>query len=150
MPRYSVSAGIDAPLERVWALLADWEGSSAWMVDATTVEVLGEQSAGVGTRVQAVTRIAGLPLRDEMTVTQWEPPHLMVVRHHRAPIRGIAWFELSEENGGTRFDWVEELDPPLGPVGELGGIVLRRAIERVLSRSAAKLKALAEGVAVPA
>jgi len=150
VPRFSVSATIDAPLERVWALLADWEGSSAWMVDATTVEIVGEQREGVGTRVRAVTRIAGVPLKDEMTVTRWEPPHVMVVRHHRAPIRGVAWFELAEADGVTRFEWVEEIDPPLGPLGELGGLVLRRGIQRVLARSAAKLKALAEGVALPA
>jgi uncharacterized protein YndB with AHSA1/START domain len=144
VPRFAVSTRIDAPAERVWALIADWQGSSAWMVDATTVDVLGAQREGVGTRVRAVTRIAGVPVRDEMTVTRWEPPRLLVVRHLRAPIRGIAWFELAPEGGGVRFDWVEELDPPLGPLGELGGVVLRPAIRRVLAASAAKLKTLAE------
>ena len=126
-------------------MLADWEGSAAWMVDATTVEVIGQRREGVGTRVRAVTRIAGIPLTDEMTVTRWEPPRLMVVRHHRAPIRGPAWFELTPNDDGVTFDWVEEIDPPLGPLGELGGVVLRRPIEAVLAKSARKLKALAEG-----
>lgn len=144
MAYFHVTANIEAPVERVWALLVDWEGSGAWMVDATTVEVVGEQREGVGTRVRAVTRIAGLAIEDRLVVVGWEEPRLIEIMHVGWPIRGLAWFETSAWNGGTRFDWGEELDPPLGPLGELGGLVLRRPIERVLAKSAMKLKALAE------
>jgi carbon monoxide dehydrogenase subunit G len=146
MPLYRVTMRIDAPVERVWELLCDWEGSEAWMVDATTVEVLTPQREGVGTRVRAVTIVAGVPLTDEMLVTRWEPQRLIEVRHLRAPIKGVAWFELSPDGRATRFEWGEELDPPLGPLGELGGLIVRKPIERMLRRSAAKLRALAESV----
>lgn len=145
MPFFRVLTRIGAPPSRVWKLLADWEGSSAWMVDATTVEVVGDRREGVGTRVKAVTTIAGVPLTDEMEVVAWEPNRLIGVMHHRRPIRGLAWFELREAaDGTTLFEWAEELDPPLGPLGELGGMILRRPIERVLRKSAAKLKRFAE------
>jgi uncharacterized protein YndB with AHSA1/START domain len=136
MARFAVSIHIDAPPERVWDVLADWEGSAAWMVDATVVEVVGTQREGVGTRVRAVTRIAGVPLTDKMIVTRWEPGSLIQVIHVGWPIRGPAWFELTPEGGGTLFHWVEELDPPLGPVGEAGARLLRRPIEGVLLASA--------------
>jgi ligand-binding SRPBCC domain-containing protein len=143
---FRVLTHIDAPPERVWALLSDWEGSAAWMVDATTVEVLGESRTGPGTRIKAVTTIAGVPLTDLMEVVAWEEGRLITVMHHGRPIRGLAWFELrAGKDGGTWFEWAEELDPPLGPLGELGGAILRRPIERVLAKSANKLKALAEG-----
>jgi uncharacterized protein YndB with AHSA1/START domain len=141
---FRVVTHIAAPPERVWKYLADWEGSSAWMVDATTVTVLGEQREGVGARLRAVTRIAGVPLTDDMEVVAWEPERLISVMHHRFPIRGLAWFETTPAGDGTRFEWAEELDPPLGPFGELGGLILRPWIERVLARSAARLKRLAE------
>lgn len=144
MPRFEVTAKIDASVDRVWDVLTDWEGSQEWMVDATAVDVLGDRREGVGTRVRAVTRIAGIALTDEMTVTRWDPPRLLVVRHHRWPIRGVAWWELTPNADATAFVWAEEIDPPLGPLGELAGIVLRRPIERVLARSVAKLSAVAE------
>lgn len=144
MSLFRVVARIEAPPETVWRHLADWEGSAAWMVDATTVEVTGAQRQGVGTRVRAVTRIAGVRLVDEMEVVAWEPGRLIAVMHHRPPIRGLAWFEITPLRDGTRFEWVEELDPPLGPLGELGGRLLRPWIERVLARSAGRLKRLAE------
>lgn len=144
MAYFHVSSRIDAPVERVWELLADWEGSEAWMVDATTVEVVGEQREGIGTKVRAVTRIAGVPIEDRLVVTRWDEGRLIEVMHVGWPIRGLAWFEIAPRNGGTSFDWGEELDPPFGPLGELGGLMLRRPIERVLAKSATKLKRLAE------
>lgn len=145
MAFFRVLTSIAASPSRVWELLADWEGSSEWMVDATTVEVLGQQREGVGTRVKAVTVIAGVPLTDVMEVVEWEPHRVLGVRHEGWPIRGLAWFELREaSDGATFFEWAEELDPPLGPLGELGSMILRRPIERVLRKSAHKLKELAE------
>jgi uncharacterized membrane protein len=134
--RFGVTVTVDAPVERAWEVLADWEGSAVWMVDATTVEIIGEQREGVGTRVRAVTRVAGIPLTDIMEVTRWEPGKIIQVMHERWPIRGLAWFELIPDGDRTRFEWVEELDPPLGPLGELGGTLLRRPIEALLRKSA--------------
>jgi uncharacterized membrane protein len=139
-----VTTHIDVPPARVWDVLLDWEGSAAWMVDATTVRVLGEQREGVGARVEAVTTIAGIALTDVMEVTRWETGRLIQVHHRGWPIRGVAWFEIAPSGDGTRFDWAEELDPPLGPLGELGALVLRRGIERVLRRSLVKLRRIAE------
>lgn len=135
---------IHASPARVWEVLCDWEGSAEWMVDATTVEVLGAQRSGVGTRIRAVTTVAGYPLIDVMRVTRWEPEHLIEVEHEGAPIRGIAWFELRPDDEGCAFEWAEELDPPLGPLGELGGRILRAPLERMLRKSTAKLRRRAE------
>jgi len=98
----------------VWSLLEDWEGSAAWMVDATTVDVLEGPRRGVGTRIKAVTKIAGVPLTDLMEVVGWDDERSITVMHHGWPIRGIAWFELRPaKDGGTWFEWAEELDPHL-------------------------------------
>ena len=144
MAFFRVATRIRAEPARVWELLADWEGSAAWMVDATTVDVVSEQRTGVGTRIKAVTTIAGIKLVDVMEVVRWEEERLIAVMHHGWPIRGLAWFELVPSGTGTWFEWAEELDPPLGPLGELGGVILKRPIERVLRKSTGKLKALAE------
>jgi hypothetical protein len=141
---FRVATHIEAVPARVWEVLADWEGSAAWMVDATTVEVLGDRREGVGTKIRAVTTIAGVKLVDVMEVVRWEDERLIAVMHHGWPIRGLAWFEIRPTETGTWFEWAEELDPPLGPLGELGGLLLKRAIERVLRKSVAKLKGLAE------
>lgn len=148
MAFFRVAGLIEAPPSRVWDLLRDWEGSARWMVDATSVEVVGPQREGVGTKVRAVTKIAGIALRDHFTVTGWEPERMIAIMHHRWPIRGLAWWELEPAGSGTFFEWAEELDPPFGSLGEFGASALRRPIERVLAASMRKLKALAETGAV--
>ncbi|MHB8512775.1 MAG: SRPBCC family protein [Actinomycetota bacterium] len=145
MSLFEVVVRIDAPTSRVWSVLKDWEGSSRWMVDATSVDVLTREKEGVGVRVRAVTRIAGFPLIDEMTTTAWEPERLIQVMHHRAPIKGLAWFAISPLGAqATRFEWGENLEPPLGALGLLGARVLKAPIESVLRRSALKLKRICE------
>ncbi len=144
MARFHVVVHVEATPQRVWEILQDWEGSAVWMVDATTVEVVGSRRRGPGTYVRSVTRIAGFPLTDEMVVTVWDPPRTIEVMHVGWPIKGPAWFSIAPEGDGTRFEWGEDLEPPLGVLGELGGRVLRRPIEAVLRASALKLKALAE------
>jgi hypothetical protein len=145
MAFFRVLVHIDAAPERVWGLLGDWERSAQWMVDATTVRVLSERRTGIGTSIEAVTRIAGVPITDVMDVVAWEEPRVIAVQHKGWPIRGLAWFEIRPDPaGGSWFEWAEELDPPLGPLGEIGGVLLKPAIERVLRKSARKLKELAE------
>lgn len=142
--RLAVETTIGAPVARVWDLLLDWEGSAAWMVDATTVEVIGSQREGVGTRVRAVTRVAGIPLTDIMLVTAWEPQRLIEVEHQRWPIKGPARFILEATESGTRFRWEEDLVAPFGQVGEAAGRVLCRPLEALLRKSILRFRRLAE------
>ena len=141
---YRASVRIDAPPERVWEWLADWDRSSQWIM-GTIVEVVGSQREGVGARTRAVTRIAGIKLVDEMSVTRWEPPRLIEVRHHRKPVLGDAWFEVVPVDGGSQVEWVEDLELPFGRLGELGGSVMRAPVEWGLRKSLRRLRVLIEG-----
>ena len=140
---YRATVRIDAPSERVWEWLSNWDRSAEWIL-GTTVEVVGPQREGVGARTRAVTRIAGLKLHDEMTVTHWEPPRLLQVEHHRKPLLGDAWFEVVPVDSGSHVEWVEDLELPFGRLGELGGSVLRAPVEWGLRKSLTKLKRLVE------
>ena len=140
---YRASVRVNAPPERVWEWLSDWDRSAQWML-GTTVEVIGPQRNGVGARTRARTKIAGITLIDEMSVTRWEPPRFLQVEHHRKPVLGDAWFEVVPVDRGSQVEWVEDLELPLGRVGELGGSVLRAPVEWGLRKSLTKLKGLVE------
>jgi len=141
---YRASVRIDASPEKVWEWLADWDRSSQWIM-GTTVEVVGSQREGVGARTRAVTRIAGLRLVDEMSVTRWEPPHVIEVRHHRKPVLGDAWFEVVPVDSGSQVEWVEDLELPFGRLGDLAGSVVRMPVEWGLGKSLLRLRDLIEG-----
>ena len=107
-----MSLVIDAPIEKVWAALADWESQSDWMLQ-TTVEVTSDIREGVGTSIAAFTGIGKLGIMDHMTVTSWNPPTVCDVVHTGAIIKGTGRFELTAiSENSTRFDWSEEILAP--------------------------------------
>jgi uncharacterized protein YndB with AHSA1/START domain len=148
MARVEAITHIEAEPQRVWGVLADWEGQSRWMVDADEVVVRGPRREGVDVTIRARMRFLGVPLVDEMVVTSWEPPRLIAVRHVGRLIGGIGAWELDPTRYGTRFTWWEEFDLPLGPAGELAATVVAPLIRRQFRASLAGLKRLAETTSV--
>ena len=107
-----MSLMIDAPIEKVWEALADWESQGDWMLQ-TTVEVTSDIREGVGTSIAAFTGVGKLGIMDHMTVTSWNPPHVCDVVHTGKIIKGTGRFELTALSAqSTRFDWSEEILAP--------------------------------------
>lgn len=107
-----MSLVIAAPIEKVWASLADWESQGDWMLQ-TTVDVTSEIREGVGTTIAAFTGIGKLGVMDHMQVTRWEPPFICDVVHTGKVIKGTGRFQLTAiDVQTTRFDWSEEILAP--------------------------------------
>ena len=107
-----MSLVIEAPIEKVWAALADWESQGDWMLQ-TTVEVTSQIREGVGTTIAAFTGIGKFGVMDHMVVTSWQPPHICDVTHTGKIIKGAGRFKLSAIDAETtRFDWSEEILTP--------------------------------------
>ena len=103
---------INAPIERVWQALAQWESQGEWML-LTKVEVTSKVREGVGTSIAAFTGIGKLGLMDHMQVTKWQPPNICDVIHTGRIIKGTERFELTQIDAfTTRFDWSEEILAP--------------------------------------
>lgn len=131
MPELVETVDVAAPVEQVFAALADWTTQGEWML-LTDVRTVDGPAQGVGGRLEART---GLPLPggrrlgvlDRMTITGWEPPHTVDVRHTGRVVRGTGSFQVRERPGGSTFVWVETLDLPLGRLGRLGWPLVRPA-----------------------
>jgi hypothetical protein len=111
---------IAAPIEKVWAAIADWESQGDWMLQ-TKVWVTSDIRSGVGTSISALTGPlvkSGFKygLLDKMVVTNWQPPYLCEVDHVGKVIKGSGKFELSDISKGgeisTTFDWSETIKAP--------------------------------------
>ena len=108
----AMSLVIKAPIEKVWAALADWESQGDWMLQ-TRVDVTSEIREGVGTTIAAFTGIGNLGVMDHMVVTSWQPPHICDVLHTGKIIKGTGRFELVVIDAEiTRFNWSEEILAP--------------------------------------
>jgi len=108
----AMSLVIKAPIDKVWAALADWESQGDWMLQ-TRVEVTSQVREGVGTTIAAFTGIGKLGVMDHMVVTSWQPPHICDVLHTGKIIKGTGRFELiAIDTDTTRFNWSEEILAP--------------------------------------
>ena len=147
--RLEVDRHVDAPRDLVWRLLTDWERQPEWMLDAKSVEVLTPQREGVGVTIRCPTNLLGVTVEDVMRVTAWRDQEELEVTHLGRVITGSGAFLLSDTtDGGTRVAWWEEVDPPLGALGEWGATTLVLPIlRRVFGRSLSRLARLAEAEA---
>ncbi len=114
------SVEIDAAPDAVWSAVTDWGRHGRWMLLTSVQPVSGEGHAA-GDRVEARTGVGPLLLRDPMTVTVWRPPYRCEMRHEGPVVRGVGAFDVEAlPDGRSRFTWSEWLEPPLGPVGQIG------------------------------
>lgn len=116
----AVDIAIDAPRERVWAAIADWEGQSNWMLQTKVIRT-STQSEGVGVTIEAFTgpfyrffpRMRFLGVLDLMRVTSWQPPLRCDVVHYGSIIKGTGTFALeATSDSHTLFHWSEEIEAP--------------------------------------
>jgi carbon monoxide dehydrogenase subunit G len=144
--RLEVSVEVAASRQAVWDVLTAWEHQSDWMLDAESVEVLTPEREGVGVTIRCPTNLLGVTVQDVMRVTAWSEPELLEVTHLGSIITGRGAFELVELGPDrTRIDWWEEVDPPLGAVGEWGATTLvLPVLRRIFTRSLTGLARLVE------
>lgn len=144
--RLEVNTRINAPRQHVWDVLTTWERQPEWMLDAKDVIVLTPQRTGEGVTLRCPTNLLGFTVDDIMRVTAWDPPNRLAVTHLGKIITGSGAFELSDaEDDATDVLWWEEIDPPLGIVGEYGArLFVLPIIRKIFTRSLKNFTALAE------
>lgn len=144
--RIELDVPTSAPREVVWDVLVDWERQPDWMVDAKAVHVLTPDRTGVGVTIRCPTNLMGVTVQDVMRVTRWEEHEVLEVVHLGSIITGTGAFELRDGPGdGSTIHWWEEVDPPLGVVGEWGAATfVAPVIRRLFTRSLTNLAGIAE------
>jgi uncharacterized protein YndB with AHSA1/START domain len=123
--RLTVGVDVDAPAQRVWDALVDWESQGEWML-GTQVRATAQDGRGVGGRISARTAVGPVGFTDPMTIVEWDPPRLCTVRHDGRVVRGAGIFRVIDLGGGrSHFLWTEELDLPFGALGRVGWVLAR-------------------------
>ncbi|WP_116449928.1 SRPBCC family protein [Blastococcus litoris] len=148
MPDLVERIDVDAPPERVWALLTDWERQGDWML-LTDVRTVGDSAQRLHGRLAART---GLPLPgrrrigvlDTMIITTWDPPRLVEVQHTGRIVRGPGTFEVLPRGAHSTVVVSETWYLPYGYLGVAGWFLSRPLVLWGLRRSLQRLAALAE------
>ena len=129
MARVHVAVEIDADVSRVWDAVEPIEDHVQWRADAVAIRFETEHRRGAGTAFVCDTRIGPIRLADRMTVTAWEPPAVMGVRHEGL-VSGTGHFTLTPIDLGRRtlFEWNEVLSFPWWLAGSFGAAIAARLV----------------------
>jgi uncharacterized protein YndB with AHSA1/START domain len=78
VPQIEESIIIEAPVERVFAYVADYRHALEWMHNFTRFEPVGEPTYGRGARVRAAGTVMGLPVEVTLEIVDFEPNRRLV------------------------------------------------------------------------
>lgn len=143
--RLTASIQIDAPVEAVWNLYADVEGSVAWVPFAEEIiDVSGPP--GLGQVYRERTRLGGISDVAEWTVIEWDPPRRQIQRSIGKGMDSRLIIEVEPAGACTLAHQQVLLDSRapgvLGWIHErLFGLVARRGITSALQAAKARLEA---------
>jgi len=134
---------IDAPIERVWAVVADVTDQPRWMTEMKDLRILGDGAIGVGLVCEADVRMFGITVTDRVTITEFEPPHRYAIRHDGTfRGRGVISLESGADGTTTIVRWDEVLIPPV--LSHLGALVMAPVMGAIFQADLVRLKELVE------
>lgn len=145
MKAVEVKVKIDAPAERVWEILTDYE-EWTFFREIGKAELLQrgkDDKAGVGAIRKL--RLNGLPFVEE--ITAFEPPKYLeyVLRKSAIPgQRETARNELSMSGGVTELRWSAQLEMDIPVIGKLLEPALQKMTARTFRSFAEQIKKKAE------
>ena len=134
---------VEAPIERVWAILSDIERQPEWMHDLKSVRLTTPQPVGVGTRGVGRVQVFGISVEDPVEITAFEAPTHFAIRHEGLVTGGGAIrLEPAADGTTTIVTWDETLIPPVLP--RLGRRVLAAVFEPIFQRDLERLARIVE------
>lgn len=86
---------IDAPIDRVWEVLADGWNYANWVVGAAHIRDVDPQWPAVGSRLHHASGFWPMLISDRTEVQQVEEPHLLVMKPRLWPLgRGVVTLRM--------------------------------------------------------
>jgi uncharacterized membrane protein len=137
---------VDAPIEAVWDLVMDPERLGEWVTIHRSVSDVPAGELTTGSRFRQRLRLRGVPLKVRWEIVECRRPRR--ARWHGEAAAGATAeivYDLSEVDGGTRFDYENRFELPAGKVGKLAASAFNAVSgDREARRTLARLKSLLE------
>lgn len=142
---------VDAPVERVWAVISDIPGSVTTLSGIDAIEMLSDGPYGKGTRWKETRTMMRRSETVEMWVTQSDPPWSTTVKALQTGADYTTSMTLTDRDGGTDLTvtFGAELTNPtrltkigMGLFGGLGLRLTRKALAKDLAEIAVRAESL--------
>ncbi len=140
---------VNAPPERVFAVLADPESYGDWVVGSDTIRDADANWPAVGSRFYHRVGVGPFKVEDHTEVVEVDPPRKLVIHARARPVgTALVTMHLEPRDGATYVTMIEEGGDPLSrlSINPLTDWLVKKRNDVSLDR----LKRIAEtGVVVP-
>ena len=100
--RFESSIEIDAPAEKVWALIDKLEEWPQWMPSIKKIERVSQGPLTVGSQLSVTAKVSGLTVTLLMTITEFVPERNVVMEGKALGTKLTRFYTLEPVNGKTK------------------------------------------------
>ena len=144
MGEVKASIYIEAPVEEVFAFVADYRNTTRYLFGFTRFEPVNSIKYGLGAKVLAAGTFHGVPVYTHLEIVEFVPNRKIVSRSSPSVLGTPAWL-FEPRSGGTVVTFASDFRLPFPVVGRLlGGLVLDAEVTNHVRESLRKLKGLIE------
>ena len=149
--KITLTQHVNAPADKVWAVISDIPGSAATLSGIDSIQMLSDGPYGEGTRWKETRTMMGRSETVEMWVAQADPPRSTTVKALQGGADYTSRFSLAERDGGTDLTLTFRADVikptalskiTMALFGKIGMSMTRKALAKDLAEIAAKAESL--------
>ena len=119
--RFSSIVEINAPVEKVWALIDKLEEWHQWMPSIKKIEKVSEGPLTVGSQLSVTAKVSRLTVNLLMTITEFVPQRSVVMQGKALGTNLIRFYTFEPVNGKTKVTIGGEVSGLLARLARRGG-----------------------------
>jgi uncharacterized membrane protein len=100
--RFESSIDINAPAEKVWALVDKLEEWPQWMPSIVKIDRLTKEPLTVGSQLSVTAKVSGLTVKLLMTIVEFVPERTVVMQGKTLGTNLTRFYTLEPVNGKTK------------------------------------------------
>ncbi|MDQ6918705.1 MAG: SRPBCC family protein [Candidatus Dormibacteraeota bacterium] len=140
MAKVRETVEIDAPIDRVWAVVhEDFENAAKWTSGLHHIDVLTDGPFGKGTELRYTINTGAGMQELEVEHTTVTAGKTVAGRFTKGPIKGTWRYAYAEKDGGTRLTYSMDYEPN-GFAAKLFFGIIENQVPKDLVRTLANLK----------
>ena len=132
--RFKSSIEVNAPIEKVWALIDRLEEWPQWMPSIKRIERLSKEPLTVGSQLSVTARVSRLTVTLLMTITEFVSEHTVVMKGKALGTSLTRFYALEPVNGKTKVTIGGEVSGVLAWLARRGG----QAVSAEIAQAAKK------------
>jgi carbon monoxide dehydrogenase subunit G len=100
--RFESSIDINAPVEKVWAMIDKLEEWPQWMPSIKKIERVSKGPLTVGSQLSVTAKVSGLTVTLLMTITEFVPERSVILGGEALGTKLTRFYNLEPVNGKTK------------------------------------------------